>query len=92
MRATTRHTQSIVYAPGHLVLSAPPTRWVDFTQAGTRRLWDGTSDDYGSTVAANRVEANLLTLRTTPDHRMYVQPCLGSEQRISGRSRPLLST
>ena len=68
-------TSSIVYDDGELVKVAPPTRWVDFTHAGTRRLWDATSDDYGSTVPASGVYANYLTLRTTPDHDMYVQPC-----------------
>ena len=74
-------TQSIVYRPGQLVFpAAPPTRWVDFTHAGTRRLWDATSDDYGSTVAANGMPANYLTLRTTPDHDMYVQLCTRCEE------------
>ena len=73
-------TRNIVYAPGHLVYVDPPTRWVDFTHAGTRRLWDATSDDYGSTAPAapaNLVgRANRLTLRTTPEHDMYVQLCM----------------
>ena len=69
-------TQSIVYTPGKLVyVDQPPTRWVDFTQAGTRRLWDATSDDYGATVSANCDRAGRLTLRTTPEHDMYVQLC-----------------
>ena len=80
------NSAGLVYRAGRRVLSAPPERWVDFTQAGTRRQWDASSDDYGSTVAADGVDANRLTVRTTPDHRMYVQPCLGSEQRIAGRS------
>ena len=73
-------TQSIVYRPGQVVLSAPPTRWVDFTQAGTRSLWDATSDDFGTTVAASGADANHLTLRTTPDHDMYVQLCTRCEK------------
>ena len=82
-------TQSIVYRAGQLVLAAPPTRWVDFTQAGTRRLWDATSDDYGSTVSARGAMASRLTLRTTPEHDMYVQPCMQStggtsSGRVSG--------
>ena len=68
-------TQSIVYRPGQLVEAAPPTRWVDFTHAGTRHLWDANSDDYGSTVPVNDALANRLTLRTTPEHDMYVQLC-----------------
>ena len=80
-------TQSIVYKPGQLVLpAAAPTRWVDFTHAGTRRLWDATSDDYGSTVAAGDVRANHLTLRTTPEHDMYVQLCTAYEK--DGREQP----
>ena len=72
--------QSIVYSRGELVLSAAPERWVDFTHAGTRRLWDATSDDYGSTAPANGGYANYLTLRTTPDHDMYVQLCTRCEE------------
>ena len=68
-------TQSIVYRPGRLVYAAPPTRWVDFTHAGTLQMWDATSDDYGSTRPANEALASRLTLRTTPDHDMYVQLC-----------------
>ena len=68
-------TQSIVYKPGRLVFASPPTRWVDFTHASTRRLWDATSDEYGSTKFADGVPANYLTLRTTPEHDMYVQLC-----------------
>ena len=68
--------ESIVYRPGRVVINAtPPARWVEFTQADTRRLWDATSDDYGSTVAAGGAYANYLTLRTTPEHEMYVQLC-----------------
>ena len=70
-------TQGIVYSPGRLKKDAPqPKRWVDFTHAGTRRLWDATSDDYGATAFADDVEANRLTLRTTPEHEMYVQVCM----------------
>ena len=68
-------TSRIVYTPGRVVLSASPERWVDFTQAATRRLWDG-SDDYGSTAAAGAERANRLTLRTTPKHDMFVQLCM----------------
>ena len=73
-------TQSIVYKPGRLVLVAPPTRWVDFTHASTQRLWDATSNDYGSTLPESGAYANNLTLRTTPDHNMYVQLCTGCEE------------
>ena len=88
-------TQSIVYCSGELVIAyepgvddpaAAPTRWVDFTQAATRRLWDGTSDDYGSTEAAGGDRANRLTLRTTPNHEMYVQLCAGG--RCGGDGKP----
>ena len=69
---------SIVYAPGKLVYVEPPTQWVDFTHAGTRRLWDSSSDDHGrSTVPTDGGYANRLTLRTTPEHDMYVQLCTG---------------
>ena len=71
-------TQSIAYKPGRLVFAAPPTRWVDFTRADTRPLWDETSDDYGSTVLAS--SASHLTLRTTPEHNMYVQLCTQAGQ------------
>ena len=83
--------QAIVYRPGQLVLVAPPTRWVDFTHAGTRRLWDATSDDYGSTVAANGVPASRLTLRTTPDHDMYVQLCTQSGEDEHGMHEPRMA-
>ena len=73
-------TQSIVYKPGSIVYSAPPAQWVDFTPAGARPMWDATSDDYGATVAANGVLANRLTLRTTPEHDMYVQLCTPCEE------------
>ena len=73
-------TQSMVYTTGRLVLAAPPMRWVDFTHAGTRHLWDATSGDYGATVPANGVQPNYLTLRTTPEHDMYVQLCTGHEK------------
>ena len=67
-------TQSIVYKPGRVVEADRPTRWVDFTQADTRSLWDATSDDYGSTAHG---ACSRLTLRTTPEHDMYVQLCTG---------------
>ena len=76
---------SIVYAPGKLVYVEPPTQWVDFTHAGTRRLWDSSSDDHGrSTVPTDGGYANRLTLRTTPEHDMYVQLCTGYERRKAG--------
>ena len=79
-------TQCIVYSPGRVVYSAPPTHWVDFTQGGTRSMWDGNSDDYGASVQREGANANRLTVRTTPEHHMYVQPCMESEQRTSGPS------
>ena len=79
-------SESLVYRTGQPVLSAPPTHWVDFTEAGTRRLWDATSDAYGSTLALPDSLANRITIRTTPDHRMYVQPCTQNEQRYADRS------
>ena len=72
-------TESIVYTPGDLVKSDPPERWVDFTQGSTRRVWGATNDDYGSTVHGE--VANRLTLRTTPEHDMYVQLCMQSASR-----------
>ena len=77
-------TQSIVYCPGELKCVAPPTHWVEFTQANTRRLWDATSDDYGSTVPANGERANRLTLRTTPKHDMFVQLSTEYKRRRDG--------
>jgi len=74
-------TASIVYRAGQPVIVPPPTSWVDFTEAGTRALWDATSDDYGSTVPANSECASRLTLRTTPEHDMYVQLCTTHEER-----------
>ena len=79
------NTTSIVYRPGELIYAAPPTRWVDFTHAGTGRLWDATSDDYGSTVPEGGVDSNRLTLRTTPEHDMYVQLCMRSGERYYER-------
>ena len=64
-------TQSLVYAPGSLVFAPPPARWVDFTEAETRRHWGADSDDYGAIEACDC--GNLVTARTTPDHEMFVQ-------------------
>ena len=82
-------TCSIVYRPGRLVESSPPSHWVDFTQAGTRRLWDATSDDYGATVSAGGRYASSLTLRTTPEHDMYLQLCLqyGEGRHVEYKAR-----
>ena len=82
--------QSIVYRPGQLTFPpAPPTRWVDFTHADTRRLWDpATSDDYGATEPASGVNANHLTLRTTPEHDMYVQLCTRYEKNGHEQHEP----
>ena len=68
-------TQSLMYRPGKIVLSAPPTRWVDFTQASTRALWSADSSDYCHFSAADGDDAgaNHLTVRTTPEHEMFVQ-------------------
>ena len=66
-------TQSLVYRPGRLVYKAPPRRWVDFTQAATRPLWDATSTDHGAAPGVQRAQANYFTLRTTPGHDMYLQ-------------------
>ena len=76
-------TRSLVYGPGVLKYKAPPARWVDFTQAATRPLWDTTSTDYGAAPGKRR-QANYLTLRTTPGHKMYVQlgSRLGSPDRL----------
>ena len=70
-------TQAIVYRPGQVIISKPPERWVDFTQADTRHMWDDSSDDYGSVSGKQGagLAANRLTLRTTPEHLMYVQLC-----------------
>ena len=70
--------QRIVYSTGRIVHSAPPARWVDFTQRRTRQHWPNTSDEYGATESdeGSQCEAeNHLTLNTTPEHDMYVQPC-----------------
>ena len=79
-------SESLIYRTGRIVLSAPPTHWVDFTQAGTRRLWDATSDAHGSMLVLPNMPANRVTIRTTPDHRIYVQPCTQNEQRYADRS------
>ena len=85
-------THDIVYKPGQLVFpAAPPTRWVDFTHSSMRRLWDANSDDYGSTVPANGVLANRLTLRTTPEHDMYVQLCTGYEKDGQEQYQPRMA-
>ena len=69
-------TASIVYRRGTVVYAATPERWVDFTQSDTQRHWSRGSSDY---IATRReVDGNCathLTLRTTPQHDMYVQPC-----------------
>jgi len=66
-------SKTVVYCPGELVTSTPPTRWVDFTQGGTRRIWEHGSEDYGVTKRSNGVYANHLSLRVTPGHDMFVQ-------------------
>ena len=65
--------KGLVYSSGDVVLKPNPARWVDFTQAPTRLAWDETSDDYGSTVNRAGKAANYVSLRTTPQHKMYVQ-------------------
>ena len=65
--------KGLVYSSGDVVLKPNPAQWVDFTQAATRRLWDETSDAYGSTSSAAGKPANYVSLRTTPQHKMYVQ-------------------
>ena len=65
-------TESLVYCRGRVVLAPPPERWVDFTQAATRRRWTAASDQGRTTSEED--DANHLTLRTTPEHLMYVQP------------------
>ena len=84
-------TSSIVYSTGTPVCVSPPERWVDFTHAGTRSLWDETSDDYGATVPANGVVANRLTLRTTPEHDMYVQLCTGYQKDGQQQHEPRMA-
>ena len=83
-------TQSIVYCPGRLVYSTPPKRWVEFTQASSRRLWpSGGSSGRGGVKSAQT--PNHVTLRTTPDHGMYVQPVTrslrSSALRCTGKAR-----
>ena len=70
-------TQSLVYCPGRLVFSAPPKRWVEFTQADSRHLWSESSHAGAptETTEGEGGQSSHLSLRTTPNHRMYVQPC-----------------
>ena len=86
-----KSTSRIVYSPGRVVITytpgkddpaTAPEHWVDFTPAGARRLWDATSDDYGSTVAADGQRVNYLSVRTTPEHEMYVQLCSTRGDRV----------
>ena len=85
-------TQSIVYRAGELVIVPAPKRWVDLTQAGTRRLWDeDSSDNDGASMTADGVKANYLTLRTTPGHDMYVQLCTGYEKDDHERYEPRMT-
>ena len=78
--------EGIVYRSGVIVYAYTPgvdnpasaPEWVDFTQADTRRAWDDTSDDYGSTRPVQGECANRLTVRTTPNHKMFVQLCMES--------------
>ena len=68
---------SIVYRPGKVVYAATPERWVDFTQSDTRRDWQCGSGDYDATTRKHDGNhASHLTLRTTPQHDMFVQPCV----------------
>ena len=64
-------TQSIVYRSGELVYSAPPERLVEFTQDATKKQW--ASDDTPSAAPPRDIGANDLSIRVTPNHRMYVQ-------------------
>ena len=67
---------SIVYRPGKVVYAARPERWVDFTQSDTQQYWQDGSGDYGATSGElDGDSANHFTLRTTPQHDMYVQAC-----------------
>ena len=70
-------TQSLVYCPGRLVFSTAPKRWVEFTGSESRYLWSesGDSGETSETAAGEGRQPSHLSLRTTPNHRMYVQPC-----------------
>lgn len=66
------NSTAILYRPGRIVHSAPPTRWVDFTDDAERDRWPTGSID--GTAKGNHSQASTrVSLRVTPNHRMYVQ-------------------
>ena len=65
--------QGLVYSPGDVVLKPSPERWVEFSATNVRRLWDENSDAYGATAKTKGKTSNHVSLRTTPQHKMYVQ-------------------
>jgi cytochrome P450 len=67
--------QSLMYRPGTVVLSDPPERWVDFTDAHGQKHWDAGSSAFGvaAGVGAKGEVTSHVSLRVTPNHEMYVQ-------------------
>ena len=86
--------QQLLYRRGELVF--PPqaaTQLVEFTAAEEEHRWAEGSSAYGEELGTDlRAESSHLSLRVTPDHRMFVQ--LGLEDRpalswTSGKSEVL---
>ena len=70
-------TRSLVYRAGHTVGPFDPPELLDFTHADERRNWSECSDAYGAQQTDGDDNSNHLSLRVTPNHKMYVQ--LGTE-------------
>ena len=68
-------TKSIVYRPGALVYPEEDDL-LDFTSASERSRWEFDADGYPQQIEAAadaRQLSNQLSLRVTPQHRLYVQ-------------------
>ena len=75
----------LVYRPGQLVYPPPPLELIVFNSSpGEARRWAEDSDSYGADAAQNQREVSRhVSLRVTPNHKMYVQ--LGTEMRVNGK-------
>lgn len=70
-------TQEVLYRPGKIVYGDEPEHVVEFTDPASESSWNETSDQYGSRRtllhSKDAPHASHLSLRVTPNHRMYVQ-------------------
>lgn len=68
-------TAGLQYHPGQLVYSQDkPQHLVDFTDRRTRDMWTPDASET-ATTGVNNADSNHVSLRVTPNHRMFVQMC-----------------